>query len=134
MQPADVARAVGLKEPSYYDLESHDDEVTGNISLGTLAAIARALGTTTVELLDGPDTIGPAARRSPSFLVDLVRSRITSDGFTVHAYGDRIGWDMEPVLANPEYMWKYPFDMLHALCEDLGVDWKECIDAPGSPG
>jgi transcriptional regulator with XRE-family HTH domain len=135
LEPADVALAVGLNEPSYYDLEAHDgEEVTGNISLGMLSAIARTLRTTTVELLEGHGAVGPASRRSPSVLAELARARVAADGVTVDAYGDHIGWDVVPVLANPEHVWEYPFAMLHALCEDLGVDWKEFIDAPTSPG
>jgi len=36
LEPEDVARAVGLNKPSYVDVEGHDDEVTGNISLATV--------------------------------------------------------------------------------------------------
>jgi transcriptional regulator with XRE-family HTH domain len=134
LEPADVAQAVGLNKSSYYELESHDDEATTGISLGILRAVARTLGTTAVELLEGPDAVRPRSGQALSILVDLVRTRIASHGLTVDAYGDRIGWDVAPVLANPEHVWEYPFDMLHALCEDLGVDWKEFIDDPGSSG
>ena len=134
LEPADVARAVGLNKQSYHDLESHDDEVTGNISLGTLSAIARTLDTTVVELLDGPDAAGPTSRQSLSVLAGLARTRIASGGLTVDAYSRRIGWDMAPVVADPEHVWKYPFEMLHALCDDLGLDWKDFIDGPRSPG
>jgi transcriptional regulator with XRE-family HTH domain len=128
LQPEDVARAVGLSKPSYYDIEGRDDEVTGNISVATLMAIARTLGTTAAELLDGAGTVAGAPKRSSSEIVDLTRARIAAEHVTVEAYGDRIGWDMAPVLKNPEHVWRYPFVMLQALCGDLGVDWKEFVD------
>jgi transcriptional regulator with XRE-family HTH domain len=134
MEPEDVARAVGLNKPWYYDVEGRDDEVTGNISLVTLMAIARTLGTTTVALLDGSGTVGGASKRSSADLAALARARIAAERLTVGAYGDRIGWDMAPVLKNPEHVWQYPFVMLQSLCEDLGVDWKEFVDGAVSPG
>lgn len=134
MEPEDVARAVGLNKPWYYDVEGSDDEVTGNISMATLIAVARMLGTTAVELLDGPGAVGGAAKRSSSDLVALARARIAAERLTVDEYGDRVGWDMAPVLTNPEHVWQYPFVMLRSLCEDLGVEWKEFVDGAASPG
>jgi transcriptional regulator with XRE-family HTH domain len=128
LEPEDVARAVGLNVPWYRDVEGHDDEVTGNVSLGTLMAIARTLNTTTVELLEGPGALDGASKRSGLELADLARARIASDGLTVKEYGDRIGWDMAPVLAAPEHLQRYPVVMLQALCHDLGVDWKAFVD------
>ena len=58
LEPEDVARAVGLNKPWYYDVEGRDDEVTDCISLATLMAIARTLGTTALELLEGPGHLG----------------------------------------------------------------------------
>ena len=134
MEPEDVARAVGLNKPWYYDVEGRDDEVTGNISMTTLMTIARTLGTTVVALLEGPEMAGAPSKRSSAELAALARARIAADGLTADAYGDRIGWDIAPVLKNPEHVWQYPFAMLQSLCEDLGVDWKEFVDGAASPG
>lgn len=133
LEPEDVARAVGLNVPWYRDVEGDDDEVTGNISLGTLMAIARTLNTTTVELLEGPGTLGGAAERSELELGDLARARIAAGGLTIEQYSERIGWDMAPVLASPEHLRRYPIVMLQALCHDLGVDWKDFVDGPSWP-
>ena len=121
-----MARAVGLNTPSYYDVEADDDEVTGNISLATLAAIARTLHTTVIELVEGPDAPG-GTTRSAFELVALVEARIAAEDLTVHAYGERIGWDLTPLFVNTEHLWKYPLVMLQALCDDVAVDWKEFI-------
>jgi len=134
LEPEDVARAVGLNKAWYHDVEARDDEVTGNISLGTLIAIARRQGTTAVELLEGPVTHAGRSKRSSADLVALAQARIAAERLTEEAYGDRIGWDMAPVFANPEHVWEYPFDMLEALCHDLGVDWKQFLDGATSPG
>src|SRR5690349_16439660 len=90
LQPEDVARAAGLNKPSYYDVEASDYEVTGNISLATLTAIARCMGTTAVELLEGPGT--HTNNRPISELVALAKARIAADHLTVEAYGHRFGW------------------------------------------
>jgi transcriptional regulator with XRE-family HTH domain len=133
VEPDEVARAAGLNKPSYFDVEGRDDEVTGNISLRSLEAIAHALETTPLELLEGHGAVGAASRRPVAELIALVRARLGAERLTVEAYGERIGWDLAPVLAHPEQLWEYPFDALQSLCDDLDVDWREWIDAPG-PG
>lgn len=133
MQPEEVARAVGLNKPGYYEVEEHDDEVTGNISMATLMAIARTLGTTAAALLGGPGTT-LASKRSSAELAVLALARIAAERLTADAYGERIGWDIAPVLTNPDHVWQYPLVMLQSLCQDLGVDWKEFVDGAASPG
>jgi transcriptional regulator with XRE-family HTH domain len=127
LEPAAVAAAVGLNKPWYYDVEAYDYEVTDNISLRKLAAIARTLGTTVPEIIDGARTSVPVAKQS---LAELARARMASEAMTVDAYSERIGWDIRPVLANPEQVWEYPFCMLAALCADLGADWRAFIEEP----
>jgi hypothetical protein len=134
VEPAEVARSAGLNTPWYFDVEGHDDEVTGNISLGALKAIARSLATTPLELLEGPGMVGSLTYRSAASLMDLVKARIDAEHLSVDAYGSRIGWDLTSVLAEPERLWEFPFEMLRALCGDLDVDWREVLDAPRSPG
>jgi len=119
---------VGLNPPWYYDLEAYPIEITGNISLRVLAVIARTLGTTTLQLLEGADTLRPEHPRSASELADLLRARIAADGQTADDYGDRIGWAVAPVLAIPDLLWESPFEMLQALCEDLGVDPRAFVE------
>jgi hypothetical protein len=133
LEPEDVARAIGLNKPWYYDVEGRDDEVTDTISLATLIAIARTLGTTVIELVEGPGS-HVSSKRSRSDLVALTRARIAAECMTVDAYGDRIGWDVTSILVNPEDVERYPLVMLQALCEELGVDWKEFVDSAASPG
>ena len=127
MEPDEVARSAGLNKPSYFDVEAYDDEVSGNISLRALKAIARTLGTTAVKLLEGPDTADASCHRSAAAVVDLVRARISAECGTIDAYSERVGWDMNPTLANPDHLWDYPFDMLRELCDDLAIDWREVL-------
>jgi len=134
LEPEDVARAVGLNKPSYYDVEASDDEVTGNISLATLAAIARCLGTTAVELLEGPGTHTNRNNRPMSELVALANARMAADHLTIEGYGNRFGWNLAPILEDPRRVSEYPVEMLRALCDDCGVDWKQFLDGSTSPG
>lgn len=134
MEPDEVARAAGLNKPSYFDLEGSDDEVTGNISLRSLTAIAHALKATPLELLAGHGAAGLLPPRAAAELVALARTRLSAERLTVEAYSHRIGWDLAPVFADPEYFWEYPFATLQALCEDLTVDWREWIEGSRLPG
>jgi transcriptional regulator with XRE-family HTH domain len=134
LQPEDIARAAGLNKPSYYDVEASDDEVTGNISLATLTAIARYLGTTAVELLEGPGTHTHRNNRPMSELVALAKARMAVDHLTIEGYGDRFGWNLAPIFEDPRRVSEYPLEMLQALCEDCGADWKQFLDGSTSPG
>lgn len=134
LRPEDVARAVGLNKPSYYDVEASDDEVTGNISLATLTTIARCLGTTVADLLDCPETHATNLSRPIFDLMALAQARMAAEHLTVEAYGNRVGWNLAPAFENPERIWDYPFEMLRALCGNLGADWTQFLDAATSPG
>jgi transcriptional regulator with XRE-family HTH domain len=129
-EPEEVARSAGLNKPTYiFHVEADDDEVRGNISLRALKSIARALGTTPLQILEGADAVAASSRRSSASVAELVKARIDAEHLTVGGYGDRIGWNVSPILDDPERLWDYPFDMLHALCGELGLDWREIVDA-----
>ena len=134
LQPEDVARAAGVNKSSYYDVEASDDEVTGNISVATLRAIACCLGTTALELLEGPGANTNRNNRPISDLVMLAKARMAADHVAVEAYSDRLGWNVAPILEDPRRVEEYPFDMLQALCDDCGADWKQFLDDSTSPG
>jgi transcriptional regulator with XRE-family HTH domain len=128
IEPEEVARAAGLNKPTYvFHVEARDEDVTGNISLRALKAIARTLGTTPLEILEGAGAVRAGAHRSSASLADLVRLRIDAENLTVGSYGDRIGWNVESILRDPGRLWDYPFEMLQALCEDLRVDWRDVL-------
>src|SRR3954453_6908226 len=93
-EPDEVARAAGLNRAWYFDVEERDDEVSGNISLRALQAIAHSLGTTPLEILEGPRAAGASSPRSAKALVDLVKVRIGAEHLSVDAYCSRIGWDV----------------------------------------
>jgi hypothetical protein len=61
-------------------------------------------------------------------LAEASEARIATEHLTIDAYGDRIGWNVAPILANPERVWEYPLVMLQALCDDLRVDWHAFVD------
>jgi ribosomal-protein-alanine N-acetyltransferase len=133
LEPEQVANATGLNKPWIYCLESHDDEVVGNISIRVLAVLAGTVGTTPLALIDGSLAATVVHRRSPEALAALIERRIELEGLTAEHWGERIGWDISPFLADPQHLWEYPLDMLQALCSDLGVDWRETLaEAPGS--
>jgi transcriptional regulator with XRE-family HTH domain len=129
LEPAQVAEATGLNRPWIYDLEADDDEVVGNISLRVLAVLARTVGTTPLQLVEGPASRAVVVRRSAAALAMLMRSRIDNDApaLTIEALGDRIGWDIAAFAADPDQLWEYPLVMLQALCADLNVDWRETL-------
>lgn len=130
MEPEEVARSAGLNKPTYiFHVEADDDEVRGHVSLRALKSIARTLGTTPLEILEGAGAVNASSPRSSASLAALVKARIDAENLTVDGYGERIGWNVEPILGDPERLWDYPFDMLQALCGELGLDWREVIAA-----
>jgi hypothetical protein len=49
------------------------------------------------------------------------------EGQTVDEFGDRIGWNVEPVLKDPETLWGFNVEALHAMCSALELDWVAAV-------
>jgi transcriptional regulator with XRE-family HTH domain len=129
LTPEEVASKMGLSAPWYYDLEAYPDEVSSTMSLAHLKILGQTLGLEPVTILVG-DTTSPTARGGFRDVVNGLERRMKSEGLDADTLGERLGWDIRGVLADPEALWEFNVVGLRDLCQGVGIDWLAVL--PGS--
>jgi len=56
-------------------------------------------------------------------VVDGLRRRMESEGLDAKSLGERLGWEIGGVLADPEELWSFNVTGLREVCQGVGVDW-----------
>ncbi|HWE97529.1 MAG TPA: helix-turn-helix transcriptional regulator [Tepidisphaeraceae bacterium] len=124
---ADVAAAVGVQLPWYYDVESHDEETTCGLTLLQLHRLSHSLGITLRQLLATSDDF-MAVQPQRLTLDDLAhRLRERVDALGIGAVEDAVGWRLEHFLNDPSIAWEEPVDFLRFSCHFVGVEWMEVV-------
>jgi hypothetical protein len=118
----EVARQARLPAPWYHDLEARPDEVFSTLSLAQLQSLGGVLGLELVVILAG-DAALPGERRRFEDVTDGLRRRMGSEGLDAEALGDRLGWKIDDVLADPQGFWTFNVDGFRDVCEGAGVNW-----------
>jgi len=123
----DLASAVGIDEPSCWDLLGHSGEVSMCLSLRQLSRLALALGVPATSLV--PDSPAPAAtRHTLQELADIVRDFCASRDLSAEQFGEKAGWDVQPFLQGPESaLDDWCLDSLRGVCDALGVHWPDFL-------
>lgn len=126
----EMADLIGINLPSYFDLESYDDEVVDCLSLSELSEMCRALNTTPADLLSGElkGSDKPYHLSFPEF-IERIESHIASLGMTVSELEDKVGWELESLLNDPEGVWERNVQFLKDVCVEVGVDWLRVVPA-----
>lgn len=120
----EMAELIGINLPSYFDLESYDDEVVDCLSLSQLSKMYRALNMTHADLFsEEVGGSGNADRLSFAEFIEKVKSHIESHGMTVPEFEDKVGWELESLLNDPEEIWGRNVQFLKDVCVEVGVDW-----------
>ena len=52
-----------------------------------------------------------------------VKSHIESHGMTVPEFEDKVGWELESLLNDPEEIWERNVQFLKDVCVELGINW-----------
>lgn len=120
----EMAELIGINLPSYFDLESYDDEVVDCLSLSELRKMYRALNMTPADLFS-EDVSGNDDARHLSFaeFSKKVKSHIESHGMTVPEFEDKVGWELQSLLNDPEEIWERNVQFLKDVCVEVGIDW-----------
>jgi hypothetical protein len=63
--------------------------------------------------------------------VNGLERRVKSEGLDADALGERLGWDIRGVLADPEALWKFNGVGLRDLCQGVGIDWLAVLPRSG---
>jgi transcriptional regulator with XRE-family HTH domain len=119
----DVAARWGEPVSMYWDLEFHDDEAFTVVSVKQLQRLAVVLGTTVTTLLFGEDPSELPAAAGYSEIVARLRARLAEEPVSVEVLSDRIGWELEPLFADPGALGDLPICAMRSVCHAAGIDW-----------
>jgi len=124
ISPEHLAATAGISVAWYYDLESQDDELTSNVSIGNIARLARELGVKASAIY------GESSSKTVSLdhLASLVREHLRQSGGSLEDFEMAIGWSVAEALSNPEHFRGFNVDGLRAVAEAVHVDWREVLD------
>lgn len=94
----ELASAVGISTPAYYDLEDSDELVTC-LSIVELYRLCEALSTRPDLLLTGKAWTG-SKRISSSDLIGKTSQFLLNHSMTSAQFSELVGWEMEKSLTN----------------------------------
>lgn len=127
LELSDMADQLGLPFAHYCDLEDFEDEAWTTISIATLQKLARILRLTPLTILEGEKVIQPSRRLSFADFSAAVAASVREAGGDAEAWGDNAGWDVGPILEDPEEVWNLDADGLRDIAEAAGVDWRSVL-------
>src|SRR5690348_7071797 len=52
---------------------------------------------------------------------------VERSGLSVDDAGERVGWELRDVLANPSAFWDFNVDGLRDVCNAIGVNWADAL-------
>ncbi len=122
--PDEVAQAMGINLPSYYDLESYGDELYMCPSLSDLRSLCKFLGITGSVLFTGQER---ATGISPSELARRMVERREELGLCWPDFEELVGWGIQGLVDDPNVAWEWNVDCLRDLCQVLRCDWIEAL-------
>ena len=123
----EVATSVGITAGSYWDLEHNDDEAYNVATLRQLRELGQVLNVEPSVLLLG-DAAGEATPAvTPPEISARLRDRMEDARITADQLGDSLGWNIQPLLADPEALWDYDVEALYTICKGVGLDWVSAL-------
>jgi transcriptional regulator with XRE-family HTH domain len=124
LEHGDMASKLGISYEEYWDIEGFEEDVWCCHSFDTLHRLAQALGLTLLEILEGDDCVGPVEPMSFADFRSAVAESVRASGGNADAWGERAGWDVGPLLRDPEAFWNMCPDELRDVGHAAGVDWR----------
>jgi transcriptional regulator with XRE-family HTH domain len=127
LEIGDVADRAGLPFAHYRDLEMFDDDVWNTVSLAELQKLGRIVGVRPLAILEGEGAPLPARRMTFTEFSAAVGAAVRASGSSVDAWGEEAGWDVAPLLEDPEQVWSLNADGLRDIADAAGVDWRSVL-------
>ena len=122
----EMASLLSISRPSYYDLETYDDEIILVISLEQLVTLSHALGIDLVEFFSN-GAPKPAESVSLEALAESINEYLTANKLTVAEFEDAVGWEVANCLTDPSQFLNFNLDGLKDVTKPLSVDWRAVL-------
>jgi len=122
----EMASLLGISRPSYYDLETYDDEIILVVSLKQLVTLSHALGIDLVEFFSN-GAPKPAESVSLEALAESINEYLTANNLTVAEFEDAVGWELANCLTEPRQFMNFNVDGLKDVTRPLGIDWRAVL-------
>jgi len=122
----EMASLLGISRPSYYDLETYDDEIILVVSLKQLVTLSHALGINLVEFFSN-GAPKPAESVSLEALAESINEYLAANKLTVAEFEDAVGWELANCLADPRQFMNFNLDGLKDVTRPLGIDWRAVL-------
>lgn len=126
--PEECAAVMDTTPPSFWDLMSHDEDLSLTVSLSELRRLSRHLAIDPVWLLTGQDAACEGHRIESEALRHLYRqhardeaARSGIENTTGYSYLNEEGEWCEPGTWNVE--------QLRAFCDVMGIDWRRVLSS-----
>ena len=124
----EMAALTGISEPSYWDLESFDDEVLSCISIKEFGLLSQLLDLSprtlfAEECKPEPELIGL------SNLIKRIRRYMEFNQKTLSEFEERVGWDVATLIEGPVELVteRYNIEGLRRICKEVGVNWVSAL-------
>ena len=130
LSESDIAARLGMTASEYWDIELHDDEAFSVFAIAELAHLAELLGVSLEVLLFGADVEVVPGRTPYRVIAERLATVIASEGVTIETMSDRVGWDLAPVLRDPEALGQFNVVGLRDVCRAIDIDWVSALPRP----
>ena len=130
MSESEVATRLGMTTSEYWDIEFHDDEAFQVFALAELTQLADILATPLDVMLFGTKVGDSISSTSYAAIAERLAAVIASEKLTVDKLSNRVGWDLAPVLRDPDTLGQFNVVGLRDVCRAIGVDWVSALPRP----
>jgi transcriptional regulator with XRE-family HTH domain len=116
----EMAALLDINTASYWDLETHDEEVLMCLSIQQVSLLCRTLNLAPTRLFveeyrEEREAVSAAG------LAGKIAAHIEAQQIDLAEFGERAGWDVEALLERPEELMNV--DALKHICREIGVNW-----------
>ena len=122
-----VATRLEIEDSEYWDVEFHDDEAFTSFSVEQLTRLAGILGVPLHALLFGAEATASGERASFASITKRLQALAANEGLSIDELSERVGWELEEILATPESLGELNVAGLRDVCMAVGVDWATAL-------
>lgn len=123
LDPKAVAATLAMNEPSYWDVEGHDDELSDVVEFSQAIQLSRLLGVRLLALLEEDFDYIAGGRITFQELRELILRKIAEEKLKK----EELSWDIDEFLEEPKIAFEYPILFLKLIAPEVGFDWRAVV-------